>query len=360
MAKLKNPLSFQVDLSQFEMADEDLKRGTNLLRPNTTFLKDSLQRFSRNPVAMAAFILLIIVFLSAFIVPFFYPYTYDEIVSYRYGDTMDAGFMFLKPFTYADAELKAMADGVNVFPHILGTDREGHDYFIRLLVGTRTSLIIGFFAAAIVLVIGGTIGSLCGFLGGKFDLIVMRIVDIIYSLPDVLIIILLSTGISELMQDAPKEGILSLGSGFISIFIVFALLYWVSMARLVRGQILTIRKSEYVLAAQASGASTARIIRKHLIPNTISVIIISAALQIPSAIFTESFLSYLGLGVQYPHASLGYLAADAKGFLIGGGEKAYMFLVPSIMVCIIVLSLNLLGDGLRDAFDPKLLGGRRS
>lgn len=350
----KNPLSFQVDLSNFTLSSDEAKQGTNLLRPNTTFLKDALRRFVKNPVAMTAFVFISLIFIVAFIIPIFYPYKFDEVLSYNYGESMDASFRLLQPFKYAPKEQALIDAGQKVFPHILGTDREGHDYFIRLLVGTRTSLIIGFFAALIVLIIGGLIGSLCGYIGGKFDLIVMRIVDVIYSLPDVLIIILLSTGISELVDNKPSKGIWSLGAGFISIFVVFALLYWVSMARLVRGQILTLRKSEYVMAAKASGASTFRIIIKHLLPNALSVIIISAALQIPSAIFTESFLSYLGLGVQYPNPSLGYLAADSKGFLIGNADKIYMFLVPAITICLIVLSLNLLGDGLRDAFDPKL------
>ena len=158
------------------------------------------------------------------------------------------------------------------------------------------------------------------------------------------------------MFDGNQGGALAqLGSGFVAIFVVFALLYWVGMARLVRGQVLTLRKQEYVMAARANGAGTGRIVLKHLIPNTMSVIIISAALQIPSAIFTESFLSYLGLGVKYPTPSLGSLASDAQSYIVGNNPKElFLFLIPAISICLIVLSLNLLGDGLRDAFDPKL------
>ena len=183
----------------------------------------------------------------------------------------------------------------------------------------------------------------------------MRIVDVIYSLPDILIIILISTVIASIFDLNQDSALASLGSGFVSIFIVFALLYWVGMCRLVRGQVLNIKKQEYVMAARASGASTGRIIRKHLIPNSMSVIIISAALQIPSAIFTESFLSYLGLGVKYPTPSLGSLASDSQSYiLVAHSPKLFMFLIPAIAICLIVLSLNLLGDGLRDAFDPKI------
>ena len=349
-----NPLSFQINTEKFSFASESEKRGTNLMRPNSTFFVDGLKRFAKNPVAMVSFVFIFLVVLAVFIVPLFYPYKFDEILCFRYGDVLDSKFTYLRPFEYAPKEIEAMENGVFVPPHILGTDKEGHDYFICLIIGARTSLIVGFFAAIIVLVIGGVIGALSGYIGGKFDLIVMRIVDVIYSLPDILIIILFSASLKAVF-DGNQGGFLSqLGSGFVAIFIVFALLFCVGMARLVRGQVLTLRKQEYVMAARANGASTARIVFKHLIPNSMSVIIISAALQIPSAIFTESFLSYLGLGVQYPTPSLGSLASAAQSFItVPNSPKLYMFLIPAITICLIVLSLNLLGDGLRDAFDPK-------
>jgi oligopeptide transport system permease protein len=167
-----------------------------------------------------------------------------------------------------------------------------------------------------------------------------------------LIIILLSVVLNQVLQ--PKiEGtsLAKVGTDMISIFIVFALLYWVSMARLVRGQILSIKQNEYILAAKSVGSSPWRIIKKHLLPNSMSVIIISTALQIPSAIFTESYLSFLGLGVSIPMPSLGSLASDA---LTGIYSYPYRLIIPAIAIWLIVLSFNLLGDGLRDAFDPKL------
>ena len=167
-----------------------------------------------------------------------------------------------------------------------------------------------------------------------------------------LIIILLSVVLKQTVQQLIAGTVLEkIGVGMISIFIVFALLYWVSMARMVRGQILSIKQQDYVLAARSIGAKGGHIIRKHMLPNCISVIIISTALQIPSAIFTESFLSFLGLGVNIPMPSLGSLASDA---LAGIYSYAYRLVIPAIAICLIVLSLNLLGDGLRDAFDPKL------
>ncbi len=242
-----------------------------------------------------------------------------------------------------------------VFPHILGTDEIGRDYAIRVIVGMRISLLVGIIAAAIVVVIGVLYGAISGYFGGKVDMVMMRIVDIIYAMPDTLIIILLSVSLKDVIMNtgfskvADKLG----GVGLVSILIVFALLYWVGMARLVRGQVLSLREQEFVLAAKSMGVSPFKIITKHMLPNCISVIFISAALQIPSAIFTESFLSFLGIGVSIPMPSLGSLASDYRGQMTIPGRE-YLFIIPALVIFLIVLSLNLLGQGLRDSFDPKL------
>lgn len=339
----KNFLSFQLDPAKFEPASDEEKAQQVQMRESVSYMKDAMRRLRKNKIAMVCLAIIIIIMLIAFIGPIVYPYTYSE------QDPEHR--QYLKPMEYSTEELARIEAGEKVFPHILGTDALGRDYAIRVIYGTRISLAVGIIAAFIVIVIGIIYGSVSGYFGGKVDLIMMRIVDIIYSLPDVLIIILLSVAIRDMVRDSNSAIIMKLGAGMVSIFTVFGLLYWVGMARQVRGQILSIKEQEYVLASRAIGASPARIIRKHMIPNCVSVIIITAALQIPSAIFTESFLSFLGLGVTIPMPSLGSLASDARTGLM---SYPYLLLYPALSIFLIVLSFNLLGNGIRDAFDPKL------
>lgn len=349
---MNNPLSVQVKLDDFIPATEEEKEYMVKMRESTTFFKDGIKRFVRNKVAFVSFIVIVLITLAAIFVPMFWPYSYDAMLGNVPGKPMDASFNNLAPLELSRTEKTMVENGEFVMPHLFGTDSQGRDYFIRVVYGTRISLAVGFFASIIVLIIGLTIGSISGYMGGKVDLIIMRIVDIIYSLPDMLMVILLASVLNMTLGEAIAGTVFeSIGSNIISLFIVFGILYWVSMARLIRGQILSLREQEYVLAAQATGAKGSWIIKKHLLPNCMSVIFISVALQIPSAIFTESYLSFLGLGVNAPMPSLGSLASDA---LNGLTSYPYRLVIPAIVISLIVLSLNLFGDGLRDAFDPKL------
>lgn len=350
----KKMFSMHVDVEKFIPASEKDKEYLVKMRPSTTFFRDGMKRLFRNKVATVSLFIIIFVAIASIVLPMFWPYSYDQQLGLRPGAPVDASYNNLAPFEFGKTELKKIEAGEDVFPHVFGTDALGRDFFIRVVYGTRISLSVGFFASIIVLLIGMTIGSIAGYMGGKVDLVIMRIVDIIYSLPDMLMVILLSSVLKVSLGPVIAGTVLEkIGSNIISLFIVFGVLYWVSMSRLIRGQILSLREQEYVLAAKATGASGKWIITKHLIPNCISVVIISTALQIPNAIFTESYLSFLGLGVNAPMPSLGSLASDA---LKGISSYPHRLIIPAVVISLIVLSLNLLGDGLRDAFDPKLNG----
>ena len=346
------PFSMHANLDAFIPATAEDKEYIVQMRESSTFFKDGVKRLLKNKVATVSLIVVVLITLSAIFVPMFWPYAYDQQLGISPGRPVDPSYANLSPFEYGSTEEARIEAGEKIFPHVFGTDSAGRDYFIRVIYGARISLAVGFFASIIVLIIGLLIGSISGYVGGKLDMIIMRIVDIIYSLPDMLMVILLAAMLGDPIEKLVEGTTLEkIGANIISLFVVFALLYWVSMSRLIRGQILSLREQEYVLASKATGAKGSWVIKKHLIPNCISVVIISTALQIPSAIFTESYLSFLGLGVNAPMPSLGSLASDA---LNGMSSYPYRLVIPAIVISLIVLSLNLFGDGLRDAFDPKL------
>ena len=231
---IKNPLSLQVDLSKFTLASEEDKQSFDVMRAPSTFWRDGFINFKKNKMAVTNVIVLVLIILAIIILPKFLPYKYSETI--RVNGQRDRTVTNLHPFTWSEKEQEFIDEGGKLFPHVMGTDQLGRDYFIRVMIGTRISLLVGFFASIIVLVIGLIYGSISGFLGGKVDLIMMRIVDIIYSLPDTLEIILLSFVLKETIGKQIQGTILAkLGTGMISMFLVFCLLYRVSMARLIRG-----------------------------------------------------------------------------------------------------------------------------
>ncbi len=326
-------LDFEILPDDFSPAMAEEKESFLNKRPSISYWADAWRRLKENKVAMVALGFLIIVIIFAFIGPLFVKGDYTT--QFR-GDE-------------------------NLYPCLkypFGTDKLGRNILTRTMYGTRVSLIVGVFASLIVLVIGSLYGAISGYFGGKVDLIMMRIIDLVYSVPDVLVVILLSIGINQPLRDwvnrsqSPFAQKLSvLGPALISIFIAFGLLYWVGMARIIRGQVLMLKQQEFVTAVNALGGSKWRIIKRHLYPNCIGQIIVMTAMQIPSAIFLESFLSFLGIGVAAPMTSLGSMAADALG---GIYSYAYRLIIPSIILSLMILSLNLFSDGLRDALDPRL------
>jgi oligopeptide transport system permease protein len=241
----------------------------------------------------------------------------------------------LSPYSYSKQSL-IMQNTPPTAEHWFGTDNVGRDLLARCLYGARISLAVGVFATAISLILGVLYGGIAGFAGGKTDEAMMRVVDIFYAVPLLLWVILL------MMLFKP---------GLENILIAIGITYWLSMARIVRAQVLSLKEQDYVLAARTIGARPMRIILRHLIPGCIGPILVTATFNIPQAIFTESFLSFIGLGVGAPMASWGMLASDA---LSGLRSYPYQLFFPALAICITMLAFNFLGDGLRDALDPRL------
>lgn len=274
--------------------------------------QDALRRFRSNKAAMTGVVLLVLLILAAFIGPSLLPYNYEDPDwnAFRAPPSFESG-------------------------HYFGTDQNGRDLLARTLFGTRISLAVALVATLVSVVIGVTYGAFAGYLGGRIDQAMMRFVDIIYALPYILFVILL---------------MVIFGRNVFLLFAAIGALEWLTMARIVRGQTLSIRRREYIEAARASGQSTPAIIFRHIVPNLVGPVVIYAALTVPEIVATESFLSYLGFGVQEPLTSLGTLiAAGANVFEV----MPWLLWFPAGFLVTLLLSLLFIGDGLRDAFDPK-------
>lgn len=357
-----------------------------------TFAGDVWYRFRKKPTAIAGFIIIVLMMALAFVGPLFTDYTYSdqklEVVNIpplmKVFESPSEGYLYItqslkvlkvnedgtlgsqltrireeadkkmtifddqgkevalyygsKPYLIADPETRAVFAQSHIWnkSYILGTDSLGRDIFTRLMYGARISLMVAFIAAAVNMVIGVIYGGISGYIGGNIDTVMMRIVDIISTIPLVLYVILI---------------MVFLGNGFQSIIIAIGSVYWVDMARVVRGQVLSLKNQEFVMAAKSIGTSTGHILMRHLIPNALGSILVTVTMLIPSAIFMEAFLSYLGIGIKPPLASLGTMCNDA---MEGLKTCPYQLFIPALVICIIMFAFNFVGDGLRDALDPKL------
>lgn len=300
----------QIKDADFETLSVDQAAAEQIVGESTSYWKDAWRRFKKNKLAVFGVTVIILLAIMAFIGGPISGHSYDET------DLINA----------------------NQSPsgeHWFGTDNLGRDVFARTWYGAKISLFIGLMASLIDLIIGVIWGSVSGFFGGKLDEYMMRIADILYGVPYLLVVILL-------MVVMPP--------GLWTMIIAMTITGWINMARIVRGQVMQLRSEEYVLASKSLGASNSRLLFRHLVPNTIGPILVTLTLTIPTAIFTEAFLSYLGLGVPAPRASWGTMASDA---LSSFQYYPYQIFFPAFFICLTILAFNVIGDGLRDALDPK-------
>ncbi|MFJ7934104.1 ABC transporter permease [Sporosarcina sp. NPDC096371] len=300
----------QLKKSDFEALEVDHAEAEKIVGRSTSYWKDAWRRFRKNKLAVLGVIVIILLAIMAFIGTPISGESYDKtnLMNANKSPTLD---------------------------HWFGTDNLGRDVFARTWYGAKISLFIGLMASLIDLVIGVIWGAVAGFFGGKVDEYLMRIADILYGVPYLLVVILL-------MVIMPK--------GLWTMIIAMTITGWISMARIVRGQVMQLKSEEYILASSSLGASNFRLLFKHLIPNTFGPILVTLTLTIPTAIFTEAFLSYLGLGVPAPQASWGTMSNDA---LSAFQYYPYQLFFPAFFICLTILAFNVIGDGLRDALDPK-------
>lgn len=306
---MQNTNNLSPDLFQPAKTSESEKNA--IVRERVGFWTDAWRRYRRNIGAMIGLSIIVLIMLMAVFVPIFSQYDYY---------TQDIPIQNQEPSS----------------EHLFGTDSFGRDLWTRTWYGARISLLIAFLAAFIDLVVGVTYGSISGYFGGRLDNIMQRFIEILYGIPNLIVIILM---------------LLIFEPGIIPIAVAMSITGWIGMARIVRAQVLKLKSQEYVLAARTLGASNGRIMAKHLIPNVMGSIIIAVTFTIPSAIFFEAFLSFIGLGIQVPEASLGSLVNDGSRYM---QIFPYQLAFPATVLSVIMLSFNLVGDGLRDALDPRM------
>lgn len=295
----------------YELIPLSERETEQMARPSVSYWQDAWRRLKRDKLAIFGIVFIAFMLLAAIFGPFFSPYAYDG-----------ADFLSISQPPSSS--------------HWFGTDALGRDLLVRILYGARISLAIGVVSAAVNMIIGVVYGGVAGFVGGRADNVMMRIVDILIALPSLLYIIIL---------------MMFMGSNMKTILIALCISSWVGTARITRSQVVSLKHQEYVLAARLAGASDWKILFRHLLPNSMGPIIVSVTFLIPGAIFSEAFLSFLGIGIQKPMASWGSLANDAIETL---RSAPYQMIFPILAISLTMFSLNFIGDGLRDALDPKL------
>ncbi|GAA0605187.1 dipeptide ABC transporter permease DppC [Virgibacillus siamensis] len=296
----------------FKWKEKERGAAETVARPSLSYWQDAWKRLRKNKIAMAGLVFLILLAIMAVIGP------------------------MVSPFSVKEQNLPNQFQPPNG-THWFGTDSLGRDVFTRTWYGARISLFVGLMAALIDFFVGVVYGGVSGYKGGRTDDVMMRIIEILYGLPYLLVVIML---------------LVVMGPSLTTIIIALTVTGWVGMARIVRGQVLQIKNFEFVLASKSFGTKTWRIIRKNLLPNTMGPIIVQMTLTVPSAIFAEAFLSFLGLGIQSPYASWGVMANDALGAILSGNWWTLFF--PAFFISFTMFAFNVLGDGLQDALDPKL------
>ena len=298
----------------FQPKGKDTDKAESVVRPSLSYWKDAWRRLRKNKMAMGGLVFLIILTLFAIFAPILSPHNIETT-------------------QYSNQNLPPSST------HWFGTDDKGWDVFTRTWHGARVSLFVGVAAALIDFFIGIIYGGISGYKGGRTDTVMMRIIEILYGLPHLLVVILL---------------MVIMGPSLTTIIVALTITGWVGMARIVRGQVLQIKNYEFVTASKSFGAKTPRIIRKNLLPNTMGPIIVQMTLTVPSAIFAEAFLSFIGLGIQAPVASWGVMANDALPVILSGHWWRLFF--PAFFISMTMFAFNVLGDGMQDAIDPKLRG----
>ena len=338
--KHRQILSAQVDLSKFnkanfEKATDEEKKQQDVMGESTTFFKDGMKRLKKNPLAMGSIVILVLILALIIIAPFFVPYSYSDIITV--DGKRDKTAANMAPFEYSKLEQQYMdRTGEKLFPHIFGTDNLSRDYFIRVIYGTRVSLAVGLVASIMVLIIGLLYGAIAGYCGGKVDMVMQRILEIANGIPRLVIVTLL---------------LLVLKPGMLTIIFALMLTEWVGMSRIARAEMLKLKEQEFVLASRTLGAGSFFIIFKEILPNIIGPIITQVMFSIPTAIFTEAFLSFVGLGIPVPQCSLGSLISEGFNSFT---THSYQIIPPIIVMALLMLSFNLVADGLREALDPKM------